>query len=149
MQSLNFLLLTLSLAAAGCAASFDPATTQFFDPSDGQAPFSRAVRVGNQVYLAGVIGNKGNALVTGGIGAETTQALNNIEAVLSDLGLTLSDVVKCTVYLSDIDDFAAMNTVYAKRFHAPRPARTTVAVLGLVYAARIEIDCIASTSQAR
>ncbi len=137
---------TLWLAAGGCAElpTTNDETPVFVDPSDGRAPFSAAVIDGDRVWLAGVIGNAGNQLVAGGIAAETNQAFNNLNAALDSVGLDFSDLVKCQVFLADIDDFGAMNVVYKERLAPPRPARTTVGGQDLVFDARIEIDCIAS-----
>ncbi|MEM1262873.1 MAG: RidA family protein [Pseudomonadota bacterium] len=136
--------LLASVVIVGCNTT-QPASpsANYVDPSDGAAPYSRSVRIGATVYLSGVLGSRDGRLVAGGIGPETDQALNNVEAGLADHGATLKDVVKCQVFLADIGDFQAMNTVYKARFQAPRPARTTVAV-DLVAGARIEIDCIAA-----
>ena len=108
------------------------------------APFSDVVQAGNTYYLAGQIGmnHTTRELVSGGIEAETKQAIDNIEAVLQHHNLRLDDVVKCTVILSDIKDFSAFNSVYALRF-PQKPARTTFAASGLARNAKIEIECIA------
>ncbi len=130
-----------------CALLFSApalADKEFFDPFDGAAPFSAAVRVGDTLYLSGMLGTKDRKVVEGGIGPETVQTLANIEARLAEHGLTMADVVKCSVFLADIDDFAAMNAEYIKVFQPPRPTRTTVAVSGLALGANIEIECIAA-----
>jgi 2-iminobutanoate/2-iminopropanoate deaminase len=77
------------------------------------------------------------------VGAQTHRVFDNLQAVLEDAGLSMDDVVKCNVYLTDMADFAAMNAAYATRFSAPYPARTTVAVKGLPLGARVEIECMA------
>lgn len=109
-------------------------------------PFSPAVRTGNLIYLSGQIGNLPGTrqLAPGGIAAETRQAMENIRAVLAAAGTDLSRVVKCTVFLVDIGDYAAMNEVYAGYFPASPPARSTVAGSGLALGARVEIECIAA-----
>lgn len=136
-------LLTLALLLTACQLS--AGSPDFDDPSDGRAPFSETVRHGDTVYLSGMLGTADNALVPGGIQAQTRAALGNIEAALAARDLTLSSLVKCTVFLANIDDFAAMNEVYRSVLPAPRPARTTVAAK-LVFNAAIEIDCIAAAS---
>ncbi|MEM8982669.1 MAG: RidA family protein [Pseudomonadota bacterium] len=144
----RLVILLIALLAAGCAAT-TPATdttVAFVDPSDGAAPYSRTVRVGQTVYISGVLGSRDGRLVEGGIGPETDQALSNIESALADHGASLSNIVKCQVFLADIGEFQAMNDVYKARLQPPRPARTTVAV-DLVAGARIEIDCIAALSE--
>ncbi|MEL7538792.1 MAG: RidA family protein [Pseudomonadota bacterium] len=121
----------------------DAANVEFMDPSNGRAPYSRSVRVGPTVYLSGVLGSRDGVLVDGGIEAQTHQAIDNISTALARHGLTLSSVVRCGVFLANIDDFDAMNGVYTTRFGPPRPARTTVAA-DIVAGALIEIDCIAA-----
>jgi 2-iminobutanoate/2-iminopropanoate deaminase len=82
-------------------------------------------------------------LVSGGIRAETRRSLENLAAVLRGASLTLTDVVKTTVYLADMQDFTAMNEVYGEAFGATPPARTTIAAAGLPKGARVEIECVA------
>ena len=104
------------------------------------APFSDAVSVGNLFFLAGQIGmdQSTRTMVTGGIKAETEQAIKNIAAVLEHHGMDMDRVVKCTVILNDINDFAAFNEVYTQYF-TKKPARTTFAASGLAANAKIEI----------
>jgi reactive intermediate/imine deaminase len=108
-------------------------------------PFSSAVRVGNLLYLSGQIGNLPGTreLPQGGVGPETRQAMENIRGVLEHAGSSLEQVVKCTVFLTDIADYAAMNEVYRTYFPERPPARSTVAGSGLALGARVEIECIA------
>ena len=113
-------------------------------------PYSQAqvVRLhGGQklVYTSGQVGidPKTGELVTGGIQAETKRVMQNLTAVLRGASLTLSDVVKTTVYLADMGDFAAMNEIYGQAFDTTPPARTTIAAAGLPKAARVEIECVA------
>ena len=80
------------------------------------------------------------SLVAGGVAAETERVITNVEAVLAAGGATLADVVKTTVYLADMADFAAMNEVYAARFPEPKPARTTIAARELPKSCRVEIE---------
>lgn len=109
------------------------------------APFSDAVETDNLLFLTGQIGkdHKAGKLVEGGIQAETKQTIENIKGVLEQHGLNLDHVVKCTVILSDIDDFSAFNNVYTTYF-TKRPARTTFAAAGLAANAKIEIEVIAA-----
>ncbi len=110
-------------------------------------PFSPAVRVGHMVYLSGQLGTVPGTrqLVDTGIAAQTRQALDNVTAVLAAAGSSLARVVKCTVFLADIRDYAPMNEVYATFFPKDPPARSTVAGSGLALGARIEIECFATT----
>jgi len=116
-------------------------------PSPSPLPvFSPAVRAGNLVFLSGQIGIKPGTLelVPGGIEPEAVQTLEHIKALLEQIGLGLDDVVKCTVFLADIRDYQAMNSVYARYFPTDPPARSTVAGSGLALGARVEIECIAA-----
>jgi reactive intermediate/imine deaminase len=108
-------------------------------------PFSPAVRVGNLLYLSGQIGNRPGTreLADTGIAGQTRQALENVKALLASAGSSLERVAKCTVFLVDIKDYAAMNTVYATHFPKDPPARSTVAGSGLALGARVEIECLA------
>lgn len=114
---------------------------------DGAAigPYSHAIDTGDLVFLSGQtpLDPATGELVTGSIEAQTRRCLDNLQAVLDAGGLTLDDVVKCTVYLTDMDDFAEMNAAYASYFSVPYPARTTVAVAGLPRNARVEIEMVA------
>ena len=115
------------------------------EPSRSNVPFSDAVETEDLLFLTGQIGknHKKGVLVSGGIEVETQQVIANIKAVLEHHGLSLDNVVKCTVILKDINDFKTFNAVYVKHF-TKKPARTTFAALGLAGGARIEIDVIAA-----
>jgi len=108
-------------------------------------PYSVAIRIGDLVFTSGQIGlDPGTGvLVPGGVEAETRQALTNLAHVLADAGSGLSRVVKTTVFLRDMADFAAMNAVYAEFFPENPPARSTVAVAALPKGAAVEIEAIA------
>jgi len=108
-------------------------------------PYSQAVRQGPFLFLSGQVGldPATRALVPGGLEAETTRALQNLQAVLEAAGARLDQVVKTTVFLTDMRDFQAMNAIYASVFGEARPARSTVQVAGLPLGARFEIDAIA------
>jgi len=108
-------------------------------------PYSQGragVLSGRWVVTSGQVGidPATKALVPGGVAAETERVLRNLDAVLGAGGATLRDVVKTTVFLTDMADFAAMNEVYARHFPDLRPSRTTVAVRGLPLGARVEIE---------
>lgn len=107
-------------------------------------PFSDAVQVGNTYYLTGQIGldHSTGELVSGGIETETKQTLENIKAVLEHHGLSMQQVVKATVILDTISDFAVFNEIYVTYF-PQKPARTTFAAKDLARGARIEIEVIA------
>jgi 2-iminobutanoate/2-iminopropanoate deaminase len=109
-------------------------------------PYVHAVRLGDLVFTSGQVGldPATGKLVAGGVEAETRRALQNLEAVLRAAGTGFDRVVKATVFLIDMDEFAAMNAVYAASFGEARPARTTVAVSRLPVGARVEIDLVAS-----
>ena len=111
-------------------------------------PFCSAVRVGETVYVSGNIGNPAGELrlVEGGVGAETAQALAHMETALEAAGSSKDRVIRCLVFLTDMADFQAMNEAYAAFFGDHRPARSTVAVVGLAIDARVEIECIALAS---
>ena len=107
-------------------------------------PFSSAVRVGNTLYLSGAIGydREAGALVEGGIQPETRKTLENISATLDAFGSSMDRVVKCTVLLADIGEWAAMNEVYTT-FFPNKPARSAFGTNGLALGARVEIECVA------
>lgn len=109
-------------------------------------PFSPAVQADDIVFLSGQIGNVPGTkeLVPGGVAAETRQAMENIRSILAFNRLRMDDIAKCTVFLASIDDYAAMNEVYASYFPENPPARSTVAASGLALGALVEIECIAS-----
>jgi 2-iminobutanoate/2-iminopropanoate deaminase len=117
-------------------------TTDRIAPSVG--PFSAAVRAGDLLFLSGQVAlDPAGKLVAGDIGAQTEQIFANISAVLEAAGKSFDDVMKTTVYLADMKDFAAMNTVYARYFQTPYPARTTIQAAGLPLGAGVEIEVLA------
>ncbi len=107
-------------------------------------PFSSAVRVDNTIYLSGVIGIDPDTQqpIEGGIQAETNRAMEIIEERLATFGSSMDRVVKCTVFLADMDEWPAMNEVYVTFFDTP-PARSAMGTSGLARSARTEIECIA------
>jgi reactive intermediate/imine deaminase len=109
-------------------------------------PFSEAVRVGDTLYLSGQIGLVPGTmkLVAGGLEAEARQTLENIKATLDTHGLGMRNVVKCTVMLADVAEWAAFNEVYKRFFTAPYPARSALGANGLALGARVEVECIAA-----
>ncbi len=124
------------------------ATKTIIKPAKSPAavgPYNHAVRIGDLLFSAGQIPIEpatGN-LVTGDIKAQTGRVLENLKAILDDQGLKFSNVVKSTVFLTNLADFAAMNEVYAKYFTENFPARSTVQVAALPKGANVEIEIIA------
>ncbi len=112
-------------------------------------PYSRAVWAGDILYLAGQLGidPATNKLVEGGVAAETEQLLKGLSAVLSAAGLSMGDVAKANVFLTDMNDFAAMNKVYETFFEAPYPARSTIGVAALPGGAHVEIELVAAPAK--
>jgi reactive intermediate/imine deaminase len=114
-------------------------------------PFSEAVHAGDFLFLSGQIGEDPATakLPPGGIEPETRQVLANVKRVLEANGSSLSDVVKCTVFLADIAEWPAFNTIYREVFKKPYPARSALAASGLAMNARVELECIAFAPQKR
>ena len=138
-------LIAIALAVgAGRAAAQERQVIRMPGSLEG-LPFSSAVRVNDLLFLSGQIGARPGTreLVPGGIAAETRQTLENIKAVLEYAGSSLDRVVKCTVFLADFGDYAAMNAVYATYFPKDPPARSALGSNGLALGAAVEIECIA------
>jgi len=130
--------------AAGCSAH---RTGPDYLPSAGAPrPYSPVVRANGFVFLAGQLGTDSTGrLAPGGIQPETRQALTNVRALLLRGGSSMDRVVKCTVFLADVREWAAMNEAYTTFFPAGRyPARTALGVAGLPMDARVEIECLAT-----
>ena len=108
-------------------------------------PYSQAIQVGNLVYTSGQIpiDPATGAFAEGGIKEQTRQSLTNVKAILEEAGLSMSNVVKTTVFMADMGDFADMNAVYAEFFSEPYPARSAVAVKTLPKGALVEIEDVA------
>lgn len=108
-------------------------------------PYSQAVQAGNTIYVSGQlpIDPATGAFAGEDITAQTRQSLNNIKAILAEAGADMSNVVKTTVLLANIADFAAMNAVYAEFFTAPFPARAAFQAAALPKNALVEIECVA------
>ena len=107
-------------------------------------PYTPIVRGGDLLFTAGQIGITENGLVEGGLETELRQVFVNLRSVLNSAGATLSDVVKTTVFLVDMNDYAAMNEIYMEELGGHRPARSAVAVAELPLGAQIEIEAIAT-----
>ena len=108
-------------------------------------PYSQAIQVGNLVYTSGQIpiDPATGMIVEGGIQAQARRSLLNVKAILEEAGLTMGHVVKTTVFMADMNDFADMNAVYAEFFAEPFPARSAVAVKTLSKGALVEIEVVA------
>ena len=107
-------------------------------------PYSSAIKSGNMLFVSGQIPvNPATGEIPQDIAAQAHQSLRNLKALVEEAGFSLSDVVKTTVFLADINDFAAMNEVYGKVFTAPFPTRSAFAVAALPKGALVEIECIA------
>ncbi len=108
-------------------------------------PYSLGIGAGEYVFLSGQIPLDGatGKLVEGGIEAQTEQVFANIKALLDNAGVTMAQVAKATVFMTDLKEFAAMNAIYEKHVPAPYPARSTIQVAGLPMGAKVEIEMIA------
>ena len=112
-------------------------------------PYSQAIRTGELVFTAGQIGlDPASGELVEGVAEQAERALRNLTAVLDAGGTSLERVVKTTVFVVDMGDFATVNEVYARHFSSPFPARSTVAVAGLPKGARVEIEAIALAAEA-
>ena len=137
----------LLLGAAPLAAQERQAVRP--EGSATRGPYTPGIRHGNLVWASGHLGTLpgGRGLAPGGIQAETRQALENLDRVFQAAGTSISRAVKCTVFLTDMADFAAMNETYITFFPNDPPARTTVAVVALpLPGAKVEIECVAAIS---
>ena len=146
MKSVILTLLGLSVFLCGPVAAGELEIEHYSSNPDMQLPFSDAVRVGNMLYLSGKIGNipGTSELAEGGIQGETRQAMENIKASLEKYGSSMSEVVKCTVFLADIAEWGAMNEVYMTYFPVNPPARSALGSSGLALDSRVEIECFAA-----
>jgi 2-iminobutanoate/2-iminopropanoate deaminase len=107
-------------------------------------PYSQAVEAGSMVFVSGQIPlDATGKLADGGLAAQAEQCLMNLEAILEAAGLSTADVVKTTVFLTDLSQFAAFNDVYARHFKSPYPARSTIQVSALPKGAGVEIEAVA------
>ena len=146
---MNFILKVMALMAflfTHTVYASEPGVEFYALSDDMQLPFSEAVRVGHMLYLSGQLGidPATSKLVEGGIGEETRQTLENIKASLEKYGSSMAEVVKCTVYLADIKEWADMNKVYITYFPTHPPARSALGTSGLGLGARTEIECMAT-----
>ena len=107
-------------------------------------PYSQALDLGGMVFVSGQIPvDPASGAMPEDVQDQARQSLANLKAILAEAGLTMADVVKTVVFLADLDDFAAVNEVYAQAFAQPFPARSCVQVAGIPKGAKVEIECIA------
>ena len=136
--------LCVALALAAPLGAKGPAPAPVFTPSELPYPFSSAVQVGDVLYLSGQLGAEdgGGKVVPGGIGPESEQMFRRIGQTLTQHGLSFDDLFKCSVFLADMADWPAFNTIYARHFKPGRyPARSAMGVNGLALGARVEMEC--------
>ncbi len=149
----GFALLLLGVVLTPAAANADADVEHFNSGSvlPQDLPFSEAVRLGDTLYLSGQIGVKPGTLelVDGGMAAEARQTMDNIQSTLEASGRSMSDVVKCTVMLADMSEWAAFNEIYQDYFEPPYPARSAFGANGLALGARLEVECIAAADKGR
>lgn len=151
MRSLLWLLIGCA-ALAGAARAAPPSRIEFLNSGKvlpANLPFSEAVRVGNTLYLSGQIGIAPGTLklVPGGLKEEARQTMENIRRTLEAHGYGLRNLVKCTVMLADMSEWAAFNEVYKSYFQEHYPARSALGANGLALGARVEVECIAALDQ--
>ncbi|MDP9143580.1 MAG: Rid family hydrolase [Actinomycetota bacterium] len=140
------------LFVAGCAGRTedDVLPTPRFHPAADSAlrnfPFSEAVEAGGLLHLSGQIGilPGSTALAPGGLEGEAVQTLENIKAILERRGSSMSKVVKCTIFLTDMAEWGRFNVIWRRYFSAPYPARSAFGATGLALGARVEVECIAT-----
>ena len=149
MRRIHLALVFALLAGVVPASAQSPTGVEFLNSGKVIAPglpLSEAVRVGDTLYLSGVVGVVPGQLkvVPGGLAPEARQALSNVRTMLEAQGLSLKNVVKCTVMLADIGEWGAFNEIYKEFFSAPYPARAAFGASGLALGARVEVECIAA-----
>jgi reactive intermediate/imine deaminase len=138
----RILLLAAGLIAAAPAAAADRPPVEHFRRVGSSAPFSPAVRVGDILYLSGMIGARPDGSFPDGTEAQARQAMDNVAAVLKTADRSWGDVFRCTVMLDDMADWPAFNQVYVSYFQGlPLPARSAFGTDGLALGAKVEIEC--------
>jgi 2-iminobutanoate/2-iminopropanoate deaminase len=140
--------ITLALVLVTVFSTFSQSKIKIiktYEAPEAIGPYSQAIEANGFVFLSGqiAIDPKSNKLVENTIEAQTSQIFRNIKAVLSEAKINLQNVVKCTVFMKDLNDFNKMNTIYEKEFEGHKPARSTVEVSRLPKDVLIEIECIA------
>ena len=133
------------------AASLANAQVTFFNDGAGverDLPFSESVRVDGLLFVSGQVGTDvSGKLVDGGIQAESRQVMENIRQIVQRRGLTMRDIVKCTVFLADVSQWGDFNKIYTTYFSKPYPARSALGANGLALGAALEVECIAAYPQ--
>ena len=144
VSSLAVLAIGASVAVPSAARGQQAGEPIRYVGSSPNRALADAVVVGNTIYLSGKLGTvPRQGMVEGGIEPETRQTMENIKSALEELGATMDDVVKCTVFLADMAEWGQMNRVYTTFFPKHKPARSAVGVNGLALNARVEIECMA------
>ncbi|WP_294121641.1 RidA family protein [Pseudoalteromonas sp.] len=145
MNSLMKTALLASVLLTGFAQA-KPSNVDFLNTgkANPNLPFSQIVKAGNTLYMSGQIGINPvtGKLAAGGFEGETKQTLENIKRTLEQHNYSMSNIVKCTVMLTDINDFKAFNAIYTQYFSAPYPARSAFAVKALALDSLVEVECI-------
>lgn len=138
---IGLMLMTFSVAAS-------PQFSNAGSSLPGDLPFSAAVRHGDTLYLSGQLGTLPGTrkLAEGGIRAEAEQAIRNIDAILVANGRSLHDLIRCTVMLADIGEWATFNEVWVSMLQKPYPARSAFGATGLALGGRVEIECTAAAN---
>lgn len=149
VRMLAMLIVAAPFAASGRSAPPKVEYLTSAQTTNLKLPFSEAVRVGNVLYLSGMIGAAPGTMKTvpGGIKAQTRQALENIRDVLERHGSSMDRVFQCTVMMADMSEWSEMNAVYVTFFRKHFPARSAMGVAGLALAARVEIQCTATVAE--
>ena len=140
----------VSLVLFGTSSLAHAQVTFFNDGpvADQTLPFSESVRVNELLFISGQVGtDESGALVDGGIESESRQVMDNIKQIIQRRGLTMNDVVKCTVFLADVSQWGDFNQVYTTYFSKPYPARSALGANGLALGAALEVECIAAYPQ--
>jgi reactive intermediate/imine deaminase len=138
------LLIVAAVVATGCARPNEILEIEFYPSPHTTDVYAPAVRVGHLLFLSGQIGtDSAGKLVAGGIEAEGRQALNNLQRAVEQYGSRMDRVANCLVMLTDMNDYAPFNAIYASYFRVRHPARSAMAVSGLALGARVEVKCMA------
>ncbi len=146
MKSANFAIISLVLFLSACRADKSLTAISSNETPKAIGPYSQAIKTGNLIYTSGQIGLSPltNAMAGDEIGLQTHQALDNLKAILTAAGSDMAHVIKVTVYLKDLNDYAKVNEIYKDYFPELKPARAAVQVARLPKDALVEIECVAA-----